>query len=33
MSKFDEKLALYEASAKELGLKIPSDLLKSVTKG
>ncbi len=33
MSKFDEKLALYEASAKELGLKIPADLLQKVTKG
>ncbi len=33
MSKFDEKVALYEASAKELGLKIPGDLLRKVTKG
>ncbi|MCZ2100633.1 MAG: DUF2853 family protein [Chitinophagales bacterium] len=33
MSKFDEKVALYEANAKELGLKIPADLLRKVTKG
>ena len=33
MSKFDEKVALYDASAKELGLKIPTELLTKVTKG
>lgn len=33
MSKFDEKVELYVANAKELGLKIPTDLLTKVTKG
>ena len=33
MSKFDEKVSLYTASAKELGLKIPEDLLRKVAKG
>lgn len=33
MSKFDEKVAMYAANAKELGLSIPTDLLTKVTKG
>ena len=33
MSKFDEKVAMYEANAKELGLKIPTELLTKVAKG
>jgi hypothetical protein len=33
MSKFDEKVAMYVANAKELGLKIPTDLLTKVAKG
>lgn len=33
MSKFEEKVALYTASAKELGLNIPDDFLRKVTKG
>lgn len=33
MSKFDEKVALYVENAKELGLKIPTELLTKVAKG
>lgn len=33
MSKFDEKVAMYVANAKELGLNIPTDLLTKVAKG
>lgn len=33
MSKFDEKVAMYAANAKELGLSIPTDLLTKVAKG
>lgn len=33
MSKFDEKVAMYVANAKELGLSIPTDLLTKVAKG
>lgn len=33
MSKFDEKVAMYVANAKELGLKIPTELLTKVAKG
>lgn len=33
MSKFDEKVAMYIASAKDLGLKISDDLLTKVAKG
>lgn len=33
MSKFDEKLALYESSFKDLGIKYDPALLKAVTKG
>ncbi|MBK7634359.1 MAG: DUF2853 family protein [Saprospiraceae bacterium] len=33
MSKFDEKVAMYAANAKELGLSISTDLLTKVTKG
>lgn len=33
MSKFDDKVAMYVANAKELGLKIPTDLLTKVAKG
>lgn len=33
MSKFDEKVAIYVASVKELGLNIPTDLLTKVAKG
>jgi len=33
MSKFDEKLALYESSFKDLGIKYDPTLLKAVTKG
>ncbi|MBK8626990.1 MAG: DUF2853 family protein [Saprospiraceae bacterium] len=33
MSKFDEKVAMYVASVKELGLSIPTDLLTKVAKG
>ena len=33
MSKFDEKLALYQSEMKKLGLSFDADLLKAVTKG
>jgi len=33
MSKFDEKVEMYVANAKELGLNIPTDLLTKVAKG
>jgi hypothetical protein len=33
MSKFDEKMAIYKAAVKELGLKISDDLLTKVAKG
>lgn len=33
MSKFDEKVAMYVANAKELGLNISTDLLTKVAKG
>jgi len=33
MSKFDEKLALYESEFKSLGIKYDALLLKAVTKG
>lgn len=33
MSKFDEKVEMYVANAKELGLNIPADLLAKVAKG
>jgi preprotein translocase subunit Sec63 len=33
MSKFDEKLALYQSEMKKLGIKFDADLLTKVTKG
>jgi len=33
MSKFDEKIALYQGEMKKLGLKFDTDLLTKVTKG
>ena len=33
MSKFDEKVALYQSEMKKLGLKFDADLLTKVTKG
>lgn len=33
MSKFDEKIALYQGEMKKLGLKFETDLLTAVTKG
>ena len=33
MSKLDEKIALYQAEMKKLGLKCDADLLAAVTKG
>jgi len=33
MSKFDEKLALYQSEMKKLGIKFDADLLAKVTKG
>ncbi|MBL4724300.1 MAG: DUF2853 family protein [Lutibacter sp.] len=33
MSKFDEKIALYQGEMKKLGLSFDADLLKAVTKG
>lgn len=33
MSKFDEKLELYQGEMKKLGLKFDAELLKKVTKG
>lgn len=33
MSKFDEKIALYQSEMKKLGLKFDADLLKKVIKG
>ena len=33
MSKFDEKIALYQSEMKKLGLKFDADLLTKVTKG
>lgn len=33
MSKFDEKLELYQGEMKKLGLSFDADLLKGVTKG
>ncbi|REE82846.1 uncharacterized protein DUF2853 [Lutibacter oceani] len=33
MSKFDEKIALYQGEMKKLGIKFDADLLSKVTKG
>ena len=33
MSKFDEKITLYQSEMKKLGLKFDADLLTNVTKG
>ncbi len=33
MSKFDEKLSLYEGEMKKLGIRYDAELLKKVTKG